>query len=185
MKTLLLSALFLAAPAYAGSALSFSELREACQDPARFQNQVAPQNIQVSCEERTTRWETDGGSSVELPRSKEIWSSFTSDKYESDTESEKVGVKSQYGRCPRFKEVLEVLNFTKSTSCEEILDFKGGAVDFCADVLERVRENNPKAIEKTATGNTVDLCEEKPVENPCDRAQRGQRGQGGDDGCGK
>jgi hypothetical protein len=177
MKLLLAMALFVSGAAQAGT-FGFDDLREACQDPAKFQNQIAPRNIQVTCEDRATKWKSVGGSSVELDRSREIISSFSSDKYSSAPTTEYINVKSQRGSCPKFVELLETINFTKATTCEEILDFKGTETDFCKDVLDQVRESNPKSIEVTETGKVVDLCDAPaPPKDDCDRAQRGQRGQ--------
>jgi hypothetical protein len=183
MKLLLAMALFVSGAAQAGT-FGFDDLREACQDPAKFQNQIAPRNIQVTCEDRATKWKSVGGSSVELDRSREIISSFSSDKYSSAPTTEYINVKSQRGSCPKFVELLETINFTKATTCEEILDFKGTETDFCKDVLDQVRESNPKSIEVTETGKVVDLCDAPaPPKDDCDRAQRGQRGQRGQNDC--
>jgi hypothetical protein len=173
------SAFVLSLSAQAGNHLGFEEIRDACLDPAKFQNQIAPTNLQVTCEDRSTKWKAVSSTTVELSRTREIVSSLTSDKYTVAPTTEYIDVASQKATCPRFKEVMETINFTKATSCEELIAFKGTETQFCADILDRVRESNPKAIEVVDTGNEVNLCEAKPQEptNPCEG--RGQRGQGG------
>jgi hypothetical protein len=186
MKTLMLALLAVSAPAFAGSLpgsqLSFDEIREACQDPARFQNQIAPTNLQVTCEERTTKWLAVPSTAVDLPTSREIISSLSSDKYTVAPTSQLLDSQPQRASCPRYKEVLEHINFTKATSCDEIVNYKGSETDFCSEIVDKVRENNPKGIERSETGNTRDLCE-VPADSGRDqrdqRDQRGQRGQRG------
>lgn len=170
------TAFLLSLNAQAGSHIGFDEIREACMDPAKFQNQVAPTNLQVTCEDRATKWKAVASTTVELPRTREIVSSLTSDKYTVAPTSEFLDVDSQRATCPRFKEVMETINFTKATTCEELIAFKGTETEFCANILDRVRESNPKSIEVVDTGNVVDLCEAKQPD-PIDRCERGQRGQ--------
>lgn len=180
MKLAIIASTFLLSVgvAQAGTQLGFDEIREGCMDPAKFQNQVAPKNLQVTCEDRSTKWLAVASSTVELNRSREIISSLTSDKYSVAPVNQILSVDSQRASCPRFKEVLETINFTKATTCEELIEFKGTETDFCQDILDRVRQSNPKSIEVTETGNVVDLCQaEAPIEDRCERGQRGQRGQ--------
>jgi hypothetical protein len=155
--------------------LRFDQIREACLNPAEYQNQVAPKNLQLSCEERSTRWAAGTNSPVELPRQKQISASLTSDKYQVAPETMPLPVDSQRTACPKFKEILDVLSFTKVTTCEEILAFRGTEFDFCADVLERVRQSNPRSIQSSETGQVVDLCQAAPPVDRCERGQRGQR----------
>lgn len=176
MKLAIIALFMSASAAHAGAQLGFSEIREACKDPAKFQNQIAPRNLQVSCEDRSTKWTPVASSTVELTRSREITSSLSSDKYDVAPTVQFLPVDNQLAACPRFKEVREVITFKKATTCDELLEFEGTETDFCEDILDRVRESNPKSIETTETGNTVDLCTQKPAPAP-ERGQRGQRGQ--------
>lgn len=169
-------ALFLAAgTAQATTNLrGFDEIREACKDPAKFQNQIAPKNLQVTCEDRSTKWVSASASTIELARTREVISSLSSDKYTVEATSTYIPMDNQRVACPRFKEVLEEVTFTKATTCEEILEFEGTEAEFCTDILDRVRQSNPKSIKVTDTGSEVDLCAAKEEER-CDRGQRGQR----------
>ncbi len=81
MKTFaasLLSLLCLASVSYAGQkaakedapttpALSFDKLRVACQNPAKFHNQIAPANIQVTCKDIQEKWVADPDGNLQMP----------------------------------------------------------------------------------------------------------------------
>ncbi|MGZ3672389.1 MAG: hypothetical protein ACXWR1_19475 [Bdellovibrionota bacterium] len=173
MKLAILFAL-VSTPAFAGGhGLSFEEIREACQNPGKFQNQLAPTNLQISCEEHVSRWLPYVAKEVQLPRSRYIISSLTSDKYQVSPSQNVMNVDMQSAQCPSFKEVLEITSFTKATSCDEILGWKGSEQDFCADILDRARHGNPKMVQINDTGRVVEFCTDNG------------KGQGQDQGKGK
>jgi hypothetical protein len=180
MKAVTLIAFLVPHLAIAGSSdLSFAEIREACLDPAKFQNQIAPSNLQVTCEERATKWVGAPSKTLEMPRSREIISSLSSDKYQVAPSHAFLDLENQVAACPRFKEVLETLSFTKATTCDELIAFEGTETEFCSQILDEVRDSNKHAINVSDTGNEIDLCETDRAPYPDERRQRGQRGQRG------
>jgi hypothetical protein len=172
------SAILLSAgAAQAGTYMGFDDVRQACLEPTKFQNQIAPKNLQISCEDRGTRWQPVSPARMELGRSRQVIASLSSDKYMVAPETDFLAMEAQVASCPRFKEVLEVLNFTKATSCDEILSFKGSETEFCTQLLDQVREANPQSIQISDTGNMADLCS-LPQEQDQHQQERGQRGHG-------
>ena len=161
------------APAFAGGShgLSFSEIREACQNPGKFQNQIAPQNLQISCEERTSHWVPYVAREMKLPCSRVIIAGLTSDKYQVNPNQHAMGADDQAAQCPSFKEVVEITSFTKATSCDELLGWKGSEEDFCADILDRARKGNPKMVQINDTGRVIEFCTSQGQ-------GKGQQGQG-------
>jgi hypothetical protein len=164
MKSVLALALALvSATAVAGGStqgLTFDEIRDACQNPSKFQNQLAPSNLQITCEEHVSRWLPYLSKEMQLPRSRYIVSSLTSDKYSVSPSQHAMDVDLQSAQCPSFKEVLEITSFTKATSCDELLGFKGDEQDFCADVCDKARQANPKMVQINDTGRVVEFCSE-------------------------
>jgi hypothetical protein len=149
----------ISAPAFAGGAgISFDEIREACQSPGKFQNQIAPTNLQVTCEERASRWLPYTAKEMTLPRSRQITASLSSDKYQVSPSVHEMDIEMQTASCPSFKEVIEISSFTKATTCDEILQFKGGVEEYCAEILDHARQSNPKMVQINDTGRVVEFC---------------------------
>lgn len=144
---------------FAGSqGLSFDDIREACQNPSKYQNQIAPSNLQITCEEHISRWLPYQSKEMQLPRSRYVMVSLTSDKYQMSPSQHAMDVDMQSGQCPSFKETLEVTSFAKATSCDELLEFKGNAQEFCAEILERARQANPKIVQINDSGRVIEFC---------------------------
>jgi hypothetical protein len=167
------------APAFAGSqGLGFSDIRDACQNPGKFQNQIAPSNLQISCEEHVSRWMPFTAKEMQLPRSRVIIAGLTSDKYEMSPTQHAMNVDMQSAQCPSFKEVIEVTSFTKATSCDELLNWKGTEEDFCADILDRARQGNPKMVQINDTGRVVEFCADQGQQQEPGKSQGKGQGQG-------
>jgi hypothetical protein len=157
-----------------GHGLSFEQIKDACSNPSKFQNQQAPSNLQITCEEHVSRWLPYVAKEMQLPRSRYIVSSLTSDKYSVAPSQHAMDVDMQSAQCPSFKEVLEVTSFTKATSCDELLNFKGDEQDFCADILDRARQANPKMVQLNDTGRVVEFCSEGVKQEPGKGQGKGQ-----------
>jgi len=167
MKLALVLSLVATSPAFAAThGIGYSDLRDACTNPAKFQNQLAPSNLQISCEEHVSRWLPYNTKAMPLPRSRWIISSLTSDKYTVAPTTSGMPVDQQSGACPSFKETMEVTTFTKATSCDEILGWKGTEQEFCADIVDRARQANPKMVVVKDTGRVVEFCTTNVQQNP-------------------
>lgn len=184
MKSTVLAFVFsaLSIPAFAAD-LTFDEIREACSNPGKFQNQIAPTNLQVTCQEKVTQWLPYLAKQMNLPRSREITASLTSDKYQVSPNVHPMDVAEQVASCPSFKEVLEITNFTKATSCDELLQFKGTEEELCADILDQARQANPKMVQIEDTGRVVEFCtENNQQQKPRDEGKDQGKDQGDDQG---
>jgi hypothetical protein len=177
-----LIALVTATPAFAGGAggLTFDQIKDACQNPAKYQNQLAPANLQVTCEEHVSTWVPDVAKGMQLPRSRYVISSLSSDKYQVSPRTHAMDVDMYSAECPNFKEQVQVTTFSKATSCDELLAFKGEESDFCAQILDKARQDNPKIAQLNDTGRVVTFCSEG-----MEQGQGKGQGQGQGKGQGK
>ena len=156
----------LAASAFAGldqgskpvQTLKFEQLKEACLHPERFQNQVAPANIEVSCRDIQYKWIPDSSGQFPLETSRLVTTSVNSDKYRTESVAGSVDTPMQSQACPRFKQIAEVLETVRAASCEELVAFDGNATEYCAASLDSMRQANPGSINVQETGEHIDLC---------------------------
>lgn len=152
-------------PAYGTKSIRFSDLKTACLEPARFQNQTAPTNIQISCQDIEYKWVPSNDGSVNMDRNRFITTSVISDKYSVSPEKSALSLSPQVANCPRYKRVAETVNFTRSVTCSEIVDYSGNAADFCSSLVSDLRASNPDGVEVEETGHVVDLCSVKASDN--------------------
>jgi hypothetical protein len=157
----------------APTSINFDQLKEACQNPARFHNQNAPKNIEISCQDSLSKYVPAASGSVNLPVSRSVTTSMASDKYSMSAMAAEVKMADTVVECPKFTKVIENLSLTRGVSCQDLLSFEGTATDFCLNQITELRAVNPEAISVTTTENVISLCE-KTEEG---REQRGQRTQ--------
>lgn len=150
-------------------ALSFEDIRAACLNPARFHNQIAPTNIQISCKDVQSKWVPDAEGSLKMGCARQVTASVISDKYSARPVTGAVRAADQSASCPRFKQVIEAVESVRAVTCDELVAFTGSSVEFCTDVINSLRASNPDAVATTASGRTIDLCGAQ--------ADAGQRGQ--------
>lgn len=155
---LALGSLVLSMNSFAGQKLSYDEVKQACQNPARFHNQIQPANMEISCSDVQTVWVPVANGNYTLPRARKVTVSMTSDKYEIPAFAKEVAIEQQGGPCPAFKEQFERITTTRATTCEEILAFQGTEVQFCTGVLDALRGSNKDAINVTDSGRVVSIC---------------------------
>jgi hypothetical protein len=160
------------------SNLSFADLQAACLNPAKFHNQAAPKNIQISCQDSQTSWVPDVSSTLSMTGQREITASIISDKYSSAAVSSAVPLSSATMACPQFKQVTNSIQVIQATSCDELVAFTGTSVDFCVAAANALRISNPQAVTEVATGQTVSLCSAAAT-TPAQQGQQGQQGQKG------
>lgn len=158
--TSLLFSLGFALPVFAANpmTLSFEDLREACKNPTRFHNQIAPTNIRVTCKDAQSKWVAEVSRNFGMPTSRQITTHVISDKYSTAVTTSAVAAADQVAACPRFKLVTETLETVRAISCDELIAFQGSAVDFCASTLNGLRESNPSAVVAADDGRVLDLC---------------------------
>jgi hypothetical protein len=157
----------------APTSINFDDLKVACQNPARFHNQNAPKNIEISCQDSLSKYVPAAPGSVTLPVSRTVTTAMASDKYSMSATAADVKMPETIAACPKFTKIIENLSLTRQVSCEELLKFEGTATEFCLNQITELRAANPDAISVTATESVISLCE-KSEEG---REQRGQRGQ--------
>lgn len=138
--------------------LSFEEFREACVNPAKFHNQVAPKNIQVSCQDAQTKWIPDSNGSADMGTRRVVSTAVTSDKYSAVTVTGDVVSAVQTIACPQFKQVTEMVDLIQAISCEDLVASTGNSIDFCVNAINALRASNPEAIKTNPTGVTMNYC---------------------------
>lgn len=158
LKLIAICAAALSTSAFAGQKLSYEQVKEACRNPEKFHNQIKPGNMEITCSDMQTRWVAIGNDSFVLPRVRKVTMSMTSDKYEIPASGRDMATEPQGGECPRFKETIERVQATRPTTCEEILDFDGTEIQYCAGLLDDIRRSNPGSITIIDSGRTIHFC---------------------------
>ncbi len=166
-QALVSSALVMSAP----QDISFDQFKDACKNPARFHNQIAPSNIQITCKDVQYKWTLNAPGQITLPNSRYVTTGMTSDKYNVKAKTDMVTTNDQVADCFRYKQIGEVLEVSRSITCDEIVAYPGTGAQYCKDVTDSLREDNPGAIQVVDTGHTLDYCTPKEGNN-----QRGQTG---------
>lgn len=141
--------------------IRFEELKEACANPARYHNQVAPTNIQISCKEMRTKWVADPQDSVALPTKRLIVTSVISNKYSVSPTTAQVASEPQMGECNQFKQVLETVEAVHTGTCEALMAFQGTADEYCAANVDSLRTANPQSVQAQETGKKISFCNSK------------------------
>jgi hypothetical protein len=137
---------------------SFLSFKEACQDPAKFHNQIAPKNIEVFCKNEQVRWLPTSGNTHSLATFRNMTTQVNSDKYSSNVEAAALDSEEQVVGCPAYKQVLETVEMTRHVTCEEIIEFDGTAAEFCEAAVDSLIEQNPQAVIVQDTGKTFNMC---------------------------
>jgi len=138
--------------------LSWNELQSACQNPAAFQNQRAPNAIRLTCEDTQLVWEAEQSDSVEMDNSRRVTASLSSDKYYIIRQDQSVPMSVSQTMCPRFKEIQVAYTQSFSLSCQEIQNFQGNMNDFCKARLDTAVKGNSQLATRTPTGRVYDMC---------------------------
>lgn len=162
---------------YTSQRLSFDDIRLACQNPAKFHNQVAPANIQISCQDVQYKWVADKDGALSMPTQRLMTSSVTSDKYTVDTSTSPLQSAQQVASCPRFKQITETVETVRAASCDELIAFTGNIADFCASSVNSLKAANPKSVTVADTGKYIDFCGGKdisPIQDPGLTPDQGQ-----------
>jgi hypothetical protein len=148
--------------------ITFSELKEACVNPAKFHNQIAPTNIQIACQNLSYKWIPDTEGLLPMPSTRTVKSSVSSDKYTVGTVTAPLASPSQDMNCPRFKQVADKVETVVNVTCDEILAFKGELTDYCTGAVDRLIGGNPAAVTQEDTGMSLDTCqgEARPIQRP-------------------
>lgn len=138
--------------------MTFEDLKVSCQNPAKFHNQVAPMNIQISCKDIQNKWLPDSEGSLAMGTGRQITTSIVSDKYTVDEETSQLPTTDQVVTCAKYKQVSESLDTVRAVTCDELLAFHGTAAEFCASAINALRAANQQAVTAAETGQKVSLC---------------------------
>lgn len=160
MKSVFVLCFFAAGAAFAGQhrTLSFDQLRVACQEPSRFQNQMKPANIKITCSDRIQRWVPAGTSTMTMPSERMVQFQVSSDKYTVPGDRAIVDAPAMQAECPVLKQVEEVTTISKDISCDEIEEYRGTAASLCVVLLDGLRGENPGTVEVRETGRVASFC---------------------------
>jgi hypothetical protein len=158
--------------------LNFSDLKAACQTPAKFHNQVAPANIQVSCKNQVLHWIAMPSKQLAMPTSRVVTASLMSDKYTVAPITAPVQSAAQVGECPQYKEVSETVETVRAISCADLMAFAGNSTDFCAATINTLIDANHNAVQSKDTGKIVSYCgaTQSVVDPQTDLSGRSQAG---------
>lgn len=141
--------------------IRFEDLKEACANPARYHNQVAPTNIQISCTELKTKWVADPQEAVSLPTKRLIMTSVISNKYTVSPTTAQLACEPQMEACNQFKQVVESVEAVHTGTCESLMAFQGTAEEYCAANIDSLRVANPDSIKIQETGKKISFCDSK------------------------
>ena len=151
---------------------SLDDVRAACSNPAKYHNQQAPSNIQISCKDVRTSWQVTYEGTVELPTSRAITTSVQSDKMNvAPFVSTSRDIDAQ--QCPVYEEVQQTVETTRAVSCDDLsTDTRSGA-EFCRDAIDSLlADNQSAATNPVATGRKVRLCKSAKTEQQPAQAMR-------------
>jgi hypothetical protein len=166
MKKLVIALALVSSSAFAGQAINFESLKLACQNPGKFQNQIAPKNIQVTCQDVQYKWIPEASGAVNLPTGRAMTVAVSSDKYTVNPTSTDLKTVDQVAACPKYSQVAEMVSFSKAVTCDELVNFPGSGAEFCTILIDDVRNTNPEAIRAVSTGKTVDFCSARAGQKP-------------------
>lgn len=160
-KLFLVSCLLAAVSASAGvQPINWDQLVKACKSDSGLPNQqIKPTNIVVTCQDTRTSWEQVQGS-LSLPQSRSVQTAVQSSKYSVGTVSGNVPVGDQAGVCVDYKQVVLTATFSKSTTCDELLNPVNGnnGVEFCEKVMDQQFLTNPDSYEMRDSGRKANIC---------------------------
>ena len=185
-------ALGLSAMAYAGPPQNtdptktkinrFEELKDACANPRKYQNQFEPNNIEMECTDTVTKWEQVANEKVELPTSRNMGVSITSSKYFMDEEVEGRPSQNQNGDCTVYEQITLSANVPLTgLTCAQIKDFAGTGGSFCeSQILEKKLPASAYTVQRS--GSFRKYCNfgsaaPAPAPAPVPAPQKGDRGQ--------
>lgn len=159
--------------------LSWQQLQSACQNPAAFQSQRAPNAIRLTCEGTKRVWKAEQTDTVDMSNSGQITASLSSDKYYIIRHDQDMSLPDTVLSCPRLREYQETYTQSFSLSCQEIQNFQGNMNDFCQARLDTAVKGNPQLSSSTATGRVYNMCAapelvtEAPGQQPAQPTQNG------------
>ena len=167
MKIFAFALVLAASTAMAGHhEFGFDDLRQACKDPAKYQNQIKPSSIQISFADKVVRWIPAGNSKLTLPAFRLVNHKVTSDKYTVPSTKVEVPFPPTQDVCPVWKQIEEVTSISKEITCETIEGFTGTATDMCITILDDLKAENPAATIPKETGKVATFCKPELVGGP-------------------
>jgi hypothetical protein len=138
--------------------LSFDDLRAACREPKRFQNQIQPTSIVLDCSDRVVRWVPSAEGTFSLPSKRVITHAVGSDKYRVSVTGVEVSFEPAVHACPTMKQIEETVALSQEVTCDQLANYEGTATKMCQQLIEDLRAHNPAAITLKDTGKTLSFC---------------------------
>lgn len=160
MKALVLAVAMCASSAFAVSNqnLSFDQLKLACKEPGRFQNQMKPSELKITCSDRVYRWVPAGTAPMTMPSKRTVFFKVSSDKYTVPGSQQEIAAPELQTECPMLKQVEETTSISKELTCEQIEAFEGTTADLCVSYIDELRKENASSVEIRETGSVVSFC---------------------------
>jgi hypothetical protein len=172
MKNVLLAFALISAPAFAvdQQSINFEQLKEACKNPAQFQNQNKPSSMKLDCKDRILFWMPAANGAAELKNSREVAYRVSSDKYGVPSAKKNIDYPSLAVVCPQFQLFASDAQISKEITCADVENYEGTAIDMCTQHLNDLRRDNSKVIEDgyvAVDGQTRSFCTAKgPEQKP-------------------
>ena len=170
MKSIIVGLVLATSMAFAADhqTLNFDNLKAACKDPKRFQNQLKPTSIKIDCADKVVRWIPAGMSQTKMPSKRIVMAGVSSDKYTVPRDSNDVEHTPYTGECPVLKQIEETVAISQEITCEQIENYTGSATALCARFLDGLKNDNPSAIQTKETGKVATFCkpDSSKVEQP-------------------
>ncbi len=151
--------------------VSWNEFRDACFNPAKYNNQIAQTDITITCTDVVKTWRLDSPGMVQLPTAREIQATVSSNKYNVENCVADVGVNPVGVGCQRFKEVLETYRLEAKVTCDDLKEWNQEVTQFsyCLALVNKEKAMNVDSVFVQDTGVKQDFCtstSNKPQNTP-------------------
>lgn len=177
MKAVIAGLMLVASAAVAAphQQLSFEELKMACKDPKKFQNQLEPASIKMDCSDKVLKYVPAGEGTMTMPAKRTVYFNVSSDKYTVPNSQEEVREESFTGSCPVLKQIEEIISVSQEVTCEQIKNYQGTATQLCISLLDGMKKDNPSAVQTRETGKVVSFCKADGIGNNPGKQQPGKK----------
>lgn len=138
---------------------NLDQIKLACTSPSAVNNQLAPEEIKLSCSEVITTWLASMNGILPLPKSDLMETSATTDKPNvgSGSEVTSIPLADYPADCPKYNEVRLSASAVYDLTCEQVSGITSLA-QYCKTQFNQEYASNPSFYTITPTGNVKDTC---------------------------
>jgi hypothetical protein len=153
---------------------NLDQIKLGCSNPSAVNNQLAPEEIKLTCSEVITTWLASMNGVLPLAKSDLMQTSATTDKPNvgSATEVTNIPLADYPADCPKYNEVKLTASAIYDLTCEQVSVITNLAT-YCKAQFDQEMAANPGFYTITPTGNVKDTCANSvPVSPPVRRGNR-------------